>query len=109
YDDEIPLYHRFGPYFDVSDDVEGSIIIGYAEDDVLMSGLARTGSRMAGDPAVLSIPTGDGHLVLFGFTPLHRLQTPGNFGLVWNAILNWNDLGVGLADAEEAETVAAGH
>ena len=32
--------------------------------------------------------------VLFGFDPLHRYQSHGNFALVWNAILHWNDLGV---------------
>ncbi|HEX7049811.1 MAG TPA: M14 family zinc carboxypeptidase [Longimicrobiales bacterium] len=109
YADAIPLYHRFGPYLAVDDEIEGSVIVRYAEraSDVLMSGMARNARGMASGPAVVSVPVGSGNVVLFGFDPLHRFQTHGDFALVWNAILNWDDLDVGLgADAPEA-TVAA--
>lgn len=108
YDETIPLYHRFGPYFDVSEEVEANVLVRYAEKDIVMSGMARNGSRMAGEPAIVSLPTGEGHVVLFGFNALHRHQTHGNFALVWNAVLNWNDLGVGLGEVAEGARVAAG-
>ncbi len=31
-------------------------------------------------------------VVAFDFDPFHRSQTEASFRLVWNAILNWNDL-----------------
>jgi hypothetical protein len=46
-----------------------------------------------GKPALLDIPVGKGRVVAFGFDPIHRYQTESDFRLVWNAILNWNDLG----------------
>ena len=34
-------------------------------------------------------------MVAFDFDPIHRYQTESDFRLVWNAILNWNDLPAG--------------
>ena len=31
-------------------------------------------------------------MVAFDFDPIHRYLTLSDFRLVWNAILNWNDL-----------------
>ncbi|MFW6079135.1 MAG: M14 family zinc carboxypeptidase [Gemmatimonadota bacterium] len=103
YDATVPLYHQFGPYYDVDDDLEPSVIVRYAgADDVFLSGLVNDPGQLAGEPAVISVPSGDGHVVLFGFDPMHRYQSHGNFAFVWNAIMNWNDLDVGL-DAEDAD------
>jgi hypothetical protein len=30
--------------------------------------------------------------VVFGFDPIHRSLARSDFRLVWNALLNWNDL-----------------
>ena len=104
----VPLYHRFGPYFEVPDRLKGNIVLKYAEEDsVFMSGLVQSPGELAGKPAIVALPTGKGTIVLFGFDPLHRFQSHGNFALVWNAIMNWNDLGVGLAKEGE-DAVADG-
>ena len=34
----------------------------------------------------------DATMDTFGFDPIHRYQTESDFRLVWNALLNWNDL-----------------
>ena len=86
------LHHRFGPYLSAGDEREDAVVVRWGEGDIGVSGLARGAARIAGDPAVLSVPGGEGHWVLFGFNPLNRHQNYMNFGLVWNAILNWNDL-----------------
>ena len=49
-------------------------------------------SELSGKPAVLDLPTGKGRIVAFEFDPIHRYQTVSDFRLVWNLILNWNDL-----------------
>ena len=92
--DEAPaLHHRFGPYFGVDEEIEDEVVvIGYAEDDLALSGLVQGASHLEGEPAVLDVPAGEGHWVLFGFNPLNRHQNHMNFAFVWNAILNWNDL-----------------
>jgi len=62
-------------------------------DSLLVSGLLDGGSELAGRPAVVDVPEGAGHVVLFAIRPFWRWETQGSFALVFNAIMNWNDLG----------------
>ncbi|MFO8172878.1 MAG: M14 family zinc carboxypeptidase, partial [Longimicrobiales bacterium] len=94
YGETLPLYHQYGPYFSVSDDAEDRIAVTYASGEgMLLSGIARGAGDLGGQPALFSEQIGEGFLVLYGFDALHRHQNHGNHALVWNAILNWNDLG----------------
>jgi hypothetical protein len=61
-------------------------------ESLVVSGGVKGAGEIAGKPAILDIPTGRGRVVAFDFDPLHRYQTLASFRLVWNAILNWNDL-----------------
>jgi len=63
-------------------------------DSLRLSGLLVSGEELAGRPAVLDVPVGQGHVVLFAIRPFWRWETQGSFALVFNTILNWNDLGV---------------
>jgi hypothetical protein len=93
YEEEVPLINRFGPYLDVPSSLAGRVILRYADaDELFMSGLVINGEGLAGRPAAVSLPVGEGNAVLFGFNPLHRYQTHGMFSLVWNAILHWDRL-----------------
>ncbi|PYQ20906.1 MAG: hypothetical protein DMF81_17110 [Acidobacteria bacterium] len=58
----------------------------------MVSGGVKGADEIEGKPAVLDIPTGRGRVLAFDFDPIHRYQTLASFRLVWNAILNWNDL-----------------
>ncbi len=62
------------------------------EPALVVSGGIKGGDDLAGKPALLDIPTGQGRVIAFDFDPIHRYQTESDFRLVWNAILNWNDL-----------------
>jgi hypothetical protein len=62
------------------------------KDALVVSGGIKGASEVEGKPAILDIPTGQGRVVAFDFDPIHRYQTQSDFRLVWNAILNWNDL-----------------
>ncbi len=64
-------------------------------DSLLVSGLLDGGTELAGRPAVLDVPLGAGHVVLFAIRPFWRWQTQGSFAFGWNALLNWNDLDAG--------------
>ncbi|MDQ3604745.1 MAG: peptidase [Gemmatimonadota bacterium] len=109
YDETMPLFHQFGPYMNVPAAQRGNVILRYAPTDQLyLSGLVANPGQLGGEPAVVSLPVGQGHVVLFGFNPLHRFQNHGNFALAWNAILHWNQLGHGLGPAgEEGATEGA--
>ena len=52
------------------------------------------GEELAGRPAVLDAPVGQGHVVFLAIRPFWRWETQGSFALAFNAILNWNDLEV---------------
>ena len=56
-------------------------------DDLLVSGLLEHGSELAQRAAVVEVPLGKGHLLLFAINPIWRGSTIGSHPLVWNAIL----------------------
>ncbi len=58
----------------------------------MVSGGIKGGDDLVGKPALLDIEVGKGRVIAFGFDPIHRYQTESDFRLVWNAILNWNDM-----------------
>jgi hypothetical protein len=62
------------------------------KDSLVVSGGVKGASELEGKPAILDIPTGKGRVVAFDFDPIHRYQTLSDFRLVWNSILNWNDM-----------------
>jgi hypothetical protein len=59
---------------------------------LVVSGGVKGDAEIEGKPAILDIPVGKGRTVAFDFDPIHRYQTESDFRLVWNVILNWNDL-----------------
>lgn len=61
-------------------------------DQYVLSGMVRNEDVIIGQGAVFDIPIGRGHVLAFTFNPLHRYLNQQDFGLVLNAILNWNDL-----------------
>ncbi|HTG16697.1 MAG TPA: hypothetical protein VK747_15715, partial [Blastocatellia bacterium] len=66
-----------------------------SEKDLLISGMLAGGSELAGKAAVVDVPVGKGHVVMFANNPMWRHQTQGSFFLLFNAALNYNNLGVG--------------
>jgi hypothetical protein len=62
------------------------------KDPLVVSGGIKGGEGLEGKAALLDIPTGKGRVIAFDFDPIHRYMTISDFRLVWNAVLNWNDL-----------------
>jgi len=67
------------------------------EESLVVSGGMKGAEEIQGKPAILDVPVGKGRVVAFNFDPIHRLMTRSDFRLVWNLILNWNDLPPPLA------------
>jgi hypothetical protein len=57
-----------------------------------LSGLVKGEDDLAAKPAILDVPAGSGRVVLFAFNSLHRFLNHSDFRLVYNVILNYNDL-----------------
>jgi hypothetical protein len=77
------------------------VVLRYANNpDLLVTGLLDNGGELAQHPAVVDSPFGEGHVVLFSNNPFWRAETKGSYFLVFNAILNFDNLSAGrkLAD-----------
>jgi hypothetical protein len=82
-----------------------------AEKDLLVSGMITGANEIAEKPAVVDVPHGKGHVVLFANNPIWRAETTGSYFLVFNAILNFDHLNAGAAapaPSASAATTAGG-
>ena len=52
-------------------------------------------NEIAEKPAVVDVPHGKGHVVLFANNPMWRGETEGSYFLVFNAMLNFDHLDAG--------------
>ncbi len=43
-------------------------------------------------PAIVDVPTGKGRVILFATNPCYRWQNHGEFGMLFNTILHFNDI-----------------
>ena len=72
------------------------VVLRYADmKDLFVSGLLDGGDEIAQHAAVIDVPSGRGHVVLFSTNPFWRGQTKGSYFLVFNAILNFDNLNAG--------------
>jgi hypothetical protein len=78
------------------------------ERDLFVSGMLAGGSELAGAPAVVDVPLGRGHIVLFANNPFWRQETHGSFMLLINAALNFDHLQVGRREPPARGASAAG-
>lgn len=65
--------------------------------DLAVSGMLEGGSELAEAPAVIDVPVGRGHVVLFANNPMWRHETHGSFMLLLNAALHFDNLKAGRA------------
>jgi hypothetical protein len=72
------------------------VILRYSDSkDLLVSGLLEGGSEIAQHAAVVDVPNGTGHVILFSNNPIYRGETIGSYSLVLNTILNFDNLNAG--------------
>lgn len=63
--------------------------------ELLVSGLLDGGDEIAQHAAIIDSPLERGHVVLFSLNPFWRGQTSGSYSLVFNTILNFDNLNAG--------------
>jgi len=59
------------------------------------------GAEIAQHAAVVDVPVGGGHVVMFSINPVYRGETIGSYSLVLNTILNFDNLNAGRKLAEK--------
>jgi hypothetical protein len=70
------------------------VVLRFSPDErtLLISGMLAGGSELANAPAVIDVPVGSGHVIMFANNPMWRHQTQGSFFLIFNAALNFDSL-----------------
>ena len=72
------------------------VILRYADTrELLVSGLVENGGEIAQHAAVVDVPLEKGHVVAFSNNPIWRGETQGSYFLVFNALLNFDQLDAG--------------
>jgi hypothetical protein len=66
-------------------------------DDHVLSGLMRGASEIRNRPAIVDQPSGKGRVILFAGNPCYRWQNFGEFNMLFNTVLNWDDIGAAAA------------
>jgi hypothetical protein len=79
------------------------------EKDLLVSGMLAGGKELVNRPAIVDVPHGKGHFLLFANNPVWRNQTQGSYFLLFNALLNWDDLSAGRVEPSTPETPKASY
>jgi hypothetical protein len=83
---------RNNPYL-IPVDQRPNVILRYSEArSLLLSGLLENGNSIAEHALVVNAHLGKGNVLLFANNPIYRGETIGTYGLVFNAILNFDRL-----------------
>jgi Zinc carboxypeptidase len=75
-------------------------------DDHVMSGLMRGAAEVRNRPAIIDQPSGKGHVILFAGNPCYRWQNFGEFNMLFNTVLNFNDIKTDVQKPGSTDTPA---
>ena len=90
----IPVRYANGPLLrmDAEDDKKNVLMRYPGGDKAVLSGLMNGADEIKGRAAVVVTPVGQGEAVLFTTNPVWRWQNIGEFRMVFNTILNYQNL-----------------
>ncbi len=94
-------FRRMAGQFGISfEDSRPRVVLSFPQNpnDMLLSGTLANGQFLSNRAALVDMPLGKGHVVMFAIRPFWRWQTQGTFSLGFNALMNWNDLDAGKAE-----------
>jgi hypothetical protein len=92
---------RESPFF-VPPPLRPRVVLRFASDEknLLISGMLAGANELANRPAIVDVPVGRGHVVMFATNPMWRHQTQGEFFLLFNAAMNYDNLNVGRSEPQ---------
>jgi hypothetical protein len=73
-------------------------------DRSVLSGLMRGAAEIRNRPAIVDVPVGRGRVLLYATNPCYRWQNHGEFNMLFNAVLHYND----IKPADKKMPVSAG-
>jgi hypothetical protein len=91
----MPIKYLGGPLMSVGPPDQAGVLARYVGGDAaVLSGLMKGADEIRQRPFAVDVPggyTGKGRVVLLANNPIYRWQNHGEFNMVFNALLNWND------------------
>jgi hypothetical protein len=92
---KIPVRYANGPLLAVPErDRERQVLMRFpGTESSVLSGLMKGVGEIRNRPAVVDVPVGKGRVILFATNPCYRWQNHGEFNLLFNALLHFNDFG----------------
>jgi len=89
-------YSQGQPVFHVGVSDQSDIVAEFVGGDAsVLSGLMVGAATLTNKPFVVDVPQaylGKGRVIMFTNNPIYRYQNHGEFNMVFNSILNWNDV-----------------
>lgn len=105
----IPVKYVGGTPFRVGVANQENVVARYVGGDKsVISGLMIGADSLKSRPFVVDIPgavKGKGRVIMFANNPVYRWQNHGEFGMIFNSIINWNDKGAPSAPKPPARIV----
>ncbi|MEO6213784.1 MAG: hypothetical protein ABIP65_09185 [Vicinamibacterales bacterium] len=106
----MPIKYLGGPLLTVGEPDRANVLARYVGGEPsVLSGLMRGADEVRDRPFAVDVPggvSGKGRVIMFANNPIYRWQNHGEFNMVFNSLLNWNDMGARTATA--APTTTAG-
>jgi hypothetical protein len=94
----MPVKYSGGPLITVGAADQGAVLARYVGGDAaVLSGLMKGADEIRQRPFAIDVAggySGKGRVLLFANNPIDRWQNHGEFNMVFNAVLNWNDMAV---------------
>jgi hypothetical protein len=88
----IPVRWAGGPLLTVPAEERKNVLMQFpGRDTSVLSGLMRGVAETRNRPAVIETPVGQGYVVMFATNPCYRWQNLGEFNMLANSILHFND------------------
>ncbi|MCA1561826.1 MAG: hypothetical protein LC804_16685 [Acidobacteria bacterium] len=106
----VPIKYVGGPLLTVGEPDRSGILGRYVGGEAaVLSGLMRGADEIRDRPFAVDVAggySGKGRIILFANNPIYRWQNHGEFNMVFNALMNWNDTVV--APPPKATSAATG-
>jgi hypothetical protein len=92
----MPIKYVGGQPFRVGIADEENVLARYVGGEAsVLSGLMDGADSLRSRPFAVDIPEayrGKGRVIMFSNNPIYRWQNHGEFGMIFNAVINWNDV-----------------
>ncbi|MBW7946690.1 MAG: hypothetical protein H3C60_09700, partial [Sphingomonadaceae bacterium] len=105
---EMPVRWASNALFGVPERLKGRVMMEFpGGKEGVLSGFMRGAEQVKDRAAILNVPQGEGRILMFATNPVWRWQNLGEFRMLYNALINWKQLGLTDVDPPVPAPIAA--